>query len=83
MDKETEEIFEFANEMSTYFDECDKLNGQNYSEWKSMIKEVLVDFNFWDIVIGKECRPIDEDRQREYDRRERIARATILMSVTY
>ena len=82
MDLQQEDLFEFANEAQTYLDEDDKLHGGNYLEWKLLIKDMLIYFNFWNIVSGKERRPIDVNKQKEFDHRDKKARIIILASIT-
>jgi len=74
---------EFKNKILMYFEECDKLDGKMYVEWKSMVKYILVHYEFWNIVHGKECRPLEEDKHKDYGCRDNKACTTIILRVKH
>ena len=58
-----------------------KLNGENYVNWKFKLMTVLESFNAWSIVCGDEPNPTSPALVPEWNKRETKAKVTLWMIV--
>ena len=67
--------------VDSYLNECTKLDGKNYVNWKFKLMTVMEDNNLWSIVSGDEVKPTVVSSIPYWDKWEIKEKVLLRMSI--
>jgi hypothetical protein len=68
--------------MDSYLNESNKLDGENYVNWKFKLQTLMEGFNVWSIACGDEAKPTTSTTSvQDWERRENKEKVLLRMSI--